>query len=105
MDALGSAGCVLIQREIPESVNIEIASEAQKRGTSVMMDAGGVDAPLPPQLLTSLSLFSPNETELARLTNLPTDEKDQIEKAAKKLLGLGVKEILVKMGKNGRAHV
>ena len=35
----------------------------------VFLDAGGMEGPLSPALLGCLSVLSPNETELSRLTN------------------------------------
>lgn len=50
----------------------------------VILDAGGVDAPIPPELLKVIDILSPNETELARLTNLPTESFEQISHAVEK---------------------
>lgn len=46
------------------------------------MDAGGMDAPVPGELLSLVDIFSPNETELARLTGMPTETFEQIGQAA-----------------------
>ncbi|CAN6334541.1 unnamed protein product [Urochloa humidicola] len=46
------------------------------------MDAGGMDAPVPGELLSLVDIFSPNETELARLTGMPTGTFEQISQAA-----------------------
>eukprot|EP01025_Chloroclados_australasicus_P001330 TRINITY_DN103659_c0_g1_i1.p1 TRINITY_DN103659_c0_g1~~TRINITY_DN103659_c0_g1_i1.p1 ORF type:complete len:373 (-),score=39.88 TRINITY_DN103659_c0_g1_i1:166-1188(-) len=102
---LQSAGCVLLQREIPEKVNMAVATIARNAGTDVIMDAGGVDELLPDKLLDCLSMVSPNETELARLTGLPTNSLHQVEEAAKKLLQMGVKSVLVKLGAEGAFYV
>jgi ribokinase len=44
---------------------------AKSAGVPVIMDAGGMDAPVPGELLRLVDIFSPNETELARLTGMP----------------------------------
>lgn len=44
----------------------------------VFLDAGGVEGAIAPELLSSLSLLSPNETELARLTGLPTGSEEEV---------------------------
>eukprot|EP01026_Neomeris_dumetosa_P079769 TRINITY_DN87448_c0_g1_i3.p2 TRINITY_DN87448_c0_g1~~TRINITY_DN87448_c0_g1_i3.p2 ORF type:complete len:237 (-),score=50.97 TRINITY_DN87448_c0_g1_i3:157-867(-) len=105
LDVLGSAGCVLLQREIPQEMNIAVATEAWRQGREVMMDAGGVEGPLPPEILECLSLLRPNAPELARLTNLPTDTPALVKEAAQKLLDTGVKSVLVKLGANGSLYV
>lgn len=48
------------------------------------MDAGGVDTPIPKELFGFVDIFSPNETELARLTGMPTETFEQISQAAVK---------------------
>lgn len=48
----------------------------------VILDAGGMDAPVPRELLELVDIFSPNETELARLTGMPTETFEQISQAA-----------------------
>jgi hypothetical protein len=42
---------LLLQREIPEFANIIAAKTAKKYGTIVMLDMGGKDEPLTPELL------------------------------------------------------
>jgi sugar/nucleoside kinase (ribokinase family) len=57
---------------------------AKSAGVPVIMDAGGMDTPLPRELLSLVDIFSPNETELARLTGMPTETFEQISMAAGK---------------------
>lgn len=73
-----SAGAVLLQREIPEEVNIQVARIAKLHGVPVLLDAGGVEGPISPDLLSCLSILSPNETELSRLTGRPTDSMEKV---------------------------
>ncbi|KAL8507761.1 hypothetical protein ACS0TY_018342 [Phlomoides rotata] len=96
-----NAGIVLLQREIPDSVNIQVAKAARKFRVPVILDAGGVDAPIPPELLKVIDILSPNETELARLTNMPTESFEQISQAVGKCHEMGVKQVLVKLGSKG----
>lgn len=62
------AGGILLQREIPESVNIQVAELGRSAGVPVMLDAGGVATPIDPALLDLVTILSPNETELERIT-------------------------------------
>ena len=65
---LRTAGMVLLQREIPEEVNARVAAIAREVHVPVLLDCGGVEGPVSPELLHSITTLSPNETELARLT-------------------------------------
>jgi len=57
---------------------------ARNAGVPVVLDAGGMDGPLPPQLLNFVDILSPNETELARISGMPTESFEQIAQAALK---------------------
>ena len=77
-----SAGAILLQREIPEEVNIQVARIANSHGVPVLLDAGGVEGPISPDLLSCLSILSPNETELSRLTGKPTDSMENVRRSS-----------------------
>ena len=100
--AISQAGALLLQREIPEALNIAAAQFAKSAGVPVVLDAGGSDdGPLPAALLVCLTVCSPNETELARLTGMPTDDEALVIAAARKLQLQGVATVLVKLGARG----
>ncbi|KAK8698367.1 hypothetical protein V6N13_114489 [Hibiscus sabdariffa] len=103
LDLVKKAGIVLLQREIPDFVNIQVAKAARSAGVTVIMDAGGMDAPIPEELLNFVDIFSPNESELGRLTGMPTENFEQISQAAEKCHKMGVKQVLVKLGAKGSA--
>jgi len=99
------AGAVLLQREVPDAVNLEAAKIARSANVPVIMDAGGAEGPIPEELLQCVTVLSPNETELARLTGMPTNSLAEILKAATRIQSMGVKQVLVKMGENGSVLV
>ncbi|RDX86097.1 rbsK, partial [Mucuna pruriens] len=103
LDLVAQAGILLLQREIPDPVNVQVAQAARNAGVPVVLDAGGMDGPIPPQLLNFVDILSPNETELARLTGMPTESFEEIARAALKCHELGVKQVLVKLGDKGSA--
>jgi len=56
----------------------------KKAGVPVILDVGGMDTPIPNELLDSIDILSPNETELSRLTGMPTETFEQISQAVAK---------------------
>ncbi|CAL9048073.1 unnamed protein product [Musa banksii] len=103
LEVVRSAGVLLLQREIPDRVNIQVAQAAKGAGVPVILDAGGKEGPVPDELIKLVDIFSPNETELARLTGMPTETFEQISHAAKRIHEKAVKKVLVKLGAKGSA--
>ncbi|CAL5227637.1 g10642 [Coccomyxa viridis] len=101
LQLLRTAGMVLLQREIPEEVNARVAAIAKGAHVPVLLDCGGVEGPISPELMHNITTLSPNETELARLTGMETESEDQAEEAARKILSQGIHSVLVKRGTNG----
>jgi ribokinase len=58
--AIASSSILLMQREIPERVNIEASEIARKNGVITILDMGGDDAPLSKDLLSLVDYVSPN---------------------------------------------
>ena len=55
---------------------------ARSANVPVVLDAGGADSPISQELLKCVTVLRVNETELARLTGMPTCNLDQITVAA-----------------------
>jgi len=128
--AVLNASIVMLQREIPDDVNLFIAKlvhaarEANPSSNKLtMLDMGGRATPLPEEILPYLSVLSLNETELSRLTGIdvtiaPVDvddidesfhiathhmpiATDRILQACAKLVQNGTRSIMITLGANG----
>ena len=99
------ARIVMLQREIPERVNLATAAASSAAGAIVLLDAGGVDAPIPASLIAAVDYLCPNESELARLTWMPVDTVEDATVAARNLLDAGARRVLVTLGARGAALV
>lgn len=73
---------------------------ARKAGKLTVLDAGP-PRPCPPELLRLADIVSPNETELESLTGVRVRGRESAGKAAKKLLALGVRTLVLKLGSDG----
>ena len=100
LKAVAGAGMLLLQREVPESVSLA-AARAARGSVPVILDAGGDETPIAEALLSMVTILSPNETELARLTGMPTGTEADILEAAAALQKRGVHTVLVKLGAQG----
>jgi ribokinase len=72
---------LMLQREIPEFVNIAAAKIAKEAGTKVLLDIGGRDEPLSDELLSLVDILSPNETELDRVTGIKAHNFEEAKKS------------------------
>jgi sugar/nucleoside kinase (ribokinase family)/sugar phosphate isomerase/epimerase len=122
--------CVLLQREVPECVNLLIAScvkdynnnKNNKRDSDdkieVFQDVGGEDRPISKEMLELCDYIVPNESELKRLvkssspSSLPllanhnaTEKAMSILPYATHLQQLGAANVLVTMGASGSLYL
>ena len=85
--ATRGAAVVMLQREIPDRVTLAAAKAGRKQGALVLLDAGGVDDPIPADLLHAVDYVMPNESELVRQTGMPADTDDLAFAAAHRAKG------------------
>ena len=98
------AKVLLLQREIPDAINVAFATLARKHGTLVFLDMGGFDTLLNPILYSNVDYLCPNETELSRLClgKSITTRKEAIAAATALLQEhSGLNHILVTLGSLG----
>merc|ERR1712166_963767 len=76
--AITEAAAVMLQREIPEEINILVARLASEAGIPVIMDVGGHDRPLDPDLMPYISVIAPNESELVWISGVETTEDGEL---------------------------
>ncbi|WZZ54790.1 hypothetical protein YC2023_054897 [Brassica napus] len=108
-----NVGVVLLQREIPDSINIHVVKvrikfvtlfdynldvtqkmQPQVGGECVAgceesscfghLDLGGMDMPIPNKILDSVDILHPDETELCRFTGRPTETFEHISQVVAK---------------------
>jgi ribokinase len=101
-DLIASAGLVLLQLEIPIESVVAAARLASRAGALVMLDPAPARE-LPDELIRLCDYLTPNETELAALTNVSPESLSTSDAAelARKLLTRGAKKVIVKMGGQG----
>jgi ribokinase len=91
---------LLLQLEIPVETVVRAARIAHAQGAEVILNPAPARS-LPYSLLRLVDFLTPNETELGQLTDTRISGKASIREAARKLLRIGVRNVLVTMGSNG----
>lgn len=95
-----SAGALLLQLEVPLEADLEAARIAAAKGIPVILDPAPARK-LPAELLSLVSVLTPNETEAALLTGEDTSTEEGVRRAAAALMRGGVRTVVVKAGKRG----
>jgi ribokinase len=101
---LASAKIVLLQLENPTPTVLAAAQAARKAGASVILDpAPAPSTPLPSELFKSVDILTPNETEAAILAGMPPGNLEPAQAVAIgfKLLGMGARTAIMKLGSQG----
>lgn len=91
---------LLLQLEIPTPTVLHAAQQARKYGLTVILNPAPAKS-LPTELISTVDVLIPNESELSLLTGLPVNDAVSAEKAAKEILKQGVKTVIVTLGSKG----
>ena len=99
---IADSDIVVLQLEIPLEAVAEAVRLAKAHGKTVVLNPAPAPDSLPDELLRSVDYLTPNETELARLSGMPTDTAEQTEQAARSLIEQkGIGAVLATVGSAG----
>ena len=106
VETIKASKILLLQRELPEHVNTIAAKVAKDANVTVILDAGGHDIPITDSLLSSIDIFSPNETELERIMESDFDSNlSPIENGKALIEKYSNLKLLLKLGENGSVYI
>jgi len=99
---IASAGVVLTQMEIPPATTEALVELTWSHGVPLILDPTPARY-LQPQLLRKVAWITPNETEAQLLggCETPTETEAEMRKLAEHFLGLGPRNVLLKLGERG----
>lgn len=90
----------LFQLETPLEAVGYAARRLHEAGKTILLDPAPA-RPLSDELLRCVDYITPNETELALLTGMPTDTPERVQAAAERLLDAGARAVVAKLGARG----
>ncbi|MGQ5708671.1 ribokinase [Lactobacillus sp. PSON] len=96
---------IVLQQEISLETDYKAIEIANGYGVPVMLNPAPANDHIDIEHVAMCEFYSPNETELGRLTHMPIKTLNQITKAAHKLVDLGVKNVIVTIGSRGALWV
>lgn len=98
--SLAGAKVLLLQLEVPLEAVVAAARLAHERGLTIVLDPAPAQE-LPAELYTLVDIITPNEVEAGQLVGVSIKNPNDAAGAARMLLSLGVKTVMVKMGALG----
>ena len=101
-DSIKDYDMVILQHEIPTEVNVFVAKIAKENNVPVMLNPAPSDT-VPEDLIKCLSYISPNEHEAEDIVGIKPEENGIFD-AVKSLHNMGVKNVIITLGKEGCAY-
>ena len=99
-DVIKKADVILFQLEIPMSTVAEGIRLAKKHNRMVMLNPAPA-ASIPKEILQSVDIITPNQTETLVLTGIAVNDAITAQHACNVLHGMGVLTVIVTMGEQG----
>ena len=96
-----NCGYAMFQMEIPKEAVYYGIARAKELGKTTILNPAPAPEALPEEIWDKIDFFTPNETELAKLSGLKEMDERSIRRGARKILAKGVKQVLVTMGSKG----
>ncbi len=96
------ADCDLFLTQLETSMEsiLEGKRLAQKYGKPIVFNPAPY-VTLPPDMLQGIDFITPNETETEFYTGIPVNNTDDASRAADKLMEMGVRNVIITLGKRG----
>ena len=104
-DELAQCQLIVLQLEVPLPTIYRAIEIGEAVGVPVLLNPAPASPELELGYACRCEFVVPNETELELLTGLPVGNREQIEAAARSLLGRGLKQVIVTMGSAGALHL
>ena len=99
-ERIAAAQMVMTQLETPMEALAATVDEAELAGVPLMLDPAPARK-MPAEILRRIAWLTPNETEAAFLLGAPVPEDTEIREFAERLLTLGPRNVLLKLGSRG----
>ena len=101
---MGDVDAVLLQLEIPLDTVEAALALARRHGVLSVLDAGAAQQ-VPPSIIQLSDVVSPNETEAEAITGIAVTGIDDAREAASKILEMGAREVVMKLGSRGALYM
>lgn len=100
MEAITASDLVVTQLELQNKITFELIKKCSEKKVPIILNPAPA-VHIPDEILRHVTYLTPNETELEILSGMKVDSEEKLKEAIKKLLKLGVKNVIATLGKNG----
>jgi len=97
---ISQAGIILVQLEINSDATEKVINLAHKLGIMIVLNPAPA-MQISREVLSKVSIATPNEHEAQALTGIKVTDEHSAEKAAAKLMEMGVENVVITLGKEG----
>lgn len=102
--AIKESDIVVTQLEIPIETVEYTLKKAKEFGKITILNPAPARG-LSDEIIKNSDFIIPNESELALITGMAVETEEEIKKAGKKLLDMGVKNLIITLGSKGSLHL
>src|ERR1700681_103649 len=99
-DLLKAVDCIVLQFEIPVETVYQAIAFARKHGIRCILNPAPAQS-IDFKFVEGLDYFVPNESEAETVTGMPVKNVEDAKKCAEKLLGYGIRRVIITLGANG----
>ena len=90
----------LTQLEVPKDVTLHCLKTAKENGCLTILNPAPASE-ITKEFFSNIDFFTPNETEAEFYTGIKITNEQEAKQAAEKLIHLGIKKIIITLGKKG----
>lgn len=101
LELIKGSKLIVLQQEISQATNYHAIELANSFNIPVLLNPAPADKNFDHSYLPKVTFYAPNETELSVVADLPTTTLAEIKLAARKVIGLGVPNLIVTLGSKG----
>lgn len=104
IEAIKNSDIVVLQLETPlNTIKYALNKAKELNKYTILNPAPAVK--LDDEIIKNVDLLTPNETELEIISEIKIENEDDINRAAKKMIEKGVKELIVTLGSKGSLYI
>lgn len=100
-EVIAASKLVVLQQEIPLATNAQVIQLANDHHVPVLLNPAPASDEVSLAGIGRVQFYAPNETELARITDLAVTTTEEIKTAAQEIVARGVDNVIVTLGAKG----